>query len=183
MRFNLTTLMRLLNRLFGSATQLFTQSTTSETDYGVFIEFKSKRAEIEHRCGQRSGFAIVGATGAFSIVDNYGGYHYTPYGSVVLHGYISFTVNWATLAMGGGSSPITLPVGSPLTWTKPAGTDDNHLNFVCDHRVIGASLYEFQYTITNAGVGMTVVPVTGTIPTTGTTRLMVNLAGIHIVNA
>jgi hypothetical protein len=187
MVFNLTSLVKLLNRLFGTKQTTIRKQSASLSDYGIFYTFKNTGAILELRSSLRDGIALWSSgTAAVTLGSTTGQYQYTPYGYANLSFSLDYELNWATLAAGGLTS-TTIPVGGWVNWTKIANTDDNHscatFDIVDTNPGGTPKIVVFQYFITNRGVGVTITATSGTLPTTGVTRLALNVAGISLIHA
>lgn len=180
MVFNLGSLVRLLNRLFNKQTTKFTQSTVG-TDYGIFHTFKRTGAQLELRNSGTNGFALIspGSTG-LSINTSIGEYHYLASGTVNLAIFISYDIDWAALSLGGLATK-NFATGAWVNWTKIPNTDDNHMNPYAFQFTVGSTVCEMQHFITNRGASATITAMSGTLPTSGTSRLYLNLSGMSFL--
>jgi hypothetical protein len=175
MNFNLVNLMRLLNRLFGNMDVKRSEST-SFADYGVFFSFARRRALVEYRSSLRDGIGMITPGSGITLNSTFGQYQVNPSGYTQYTGFFCFTIDWAAFGAGAVAS-VTRP--GIITWTKIGDTDNNHVFHIADVRTIGAIQVQFEYAVSNVGVGVSISAVTGTLPTTGTTRLHLNMAGIE----
>jgi hypothetical protein len=179
MNFNITTLMRLLNRLFSTPVIKRTVGTTL-SDYGIFYSYAGRgtaaKATIEYRSSLRDGIAMITPGTGVTLASNFGQYQVTPEGYTQYTGFFCFSISWAAFGAGAVAA-VTRP--GLITWTKIGDTDDTMLFHTAEVQTIGSIQVQFEYAVSNVGVGVTISAVTGTLPVTGVTRLCFNMAGIE----
>ena len=107
-------------------------------------------------------------------------YRYNPLGQAELTGTIEYEINWAQLTTTCSINPLASSF-SANGWLDFDAIPDTVQEVFTKTEVIesGSNVLQFKYKIDNTIINVEVLVLSGSIPTTGTTKCMLDLKGIQ----